>query len=103
MRMKLIAISTGLMLVAGAALAQEGSAPAAGGPGAAGATRGATGGNRNASANAIRPGSMIVAHGQNGFGSSYPYPGLYRDNGGNGFYGPTSGAYFGQFEQNGSL
>jgi hypothetical protein len=97
MRVRLITIATGLMLIAGGALAQEGAAPPAIRAGAGGAAAA-----RNA--NAIRPGSMIVAHGQNGFGSAYPYSAdLYRGNGGNGFYGPTIGAYFGQFEQDGSL
>jgi hypothetical protein len=99
MRIRIIALSAALILIAGAAMAQgEGGTPAEVARGGA-----AAGSNRTAPANAIKPGSMIVAHGHNGFGASYPYPGLYRENGGNGLYGPTTGAYFGQFEQNGSL
>jgi hypothetical protein len=100
MRIRIIALSAGLLLIAGEACAQEGGAAPAGG-----ATRGAAaaGASGNANANAIKPGSMIVAHGHNGFGASYPYPDLYRNNGGNGLYGPTTGVYFGQFEQDGSL
>jgi hypothetical protein len=98
MRIRIILLSAALILITGAAMAQGEGA------GAAGAARGAAAsGNRAAPANAIKPGSMIVAHGHNGFGASYPYPGLYRNNGGNGLYGPTTGVYFGQFEQDGNL
>ena len=46
---------------------------------------------------------MIVAHGHNGFGAFLSLSGPLSNNGGNGLYGPTTGVYFGQFEQNGSL
>jgi hypothetical protein len=97
MRIRIIALSAGLILIAGAAMAQSEAGASAG------AARSGAVGNPAASANAIKPGSMIVAHGQNGFGATYPYPDLYRGNGGNGLYGPTTGAYFGQFEQNSNL
>ena len=100
MRIRIIALCAVLVVNAGAAFAQEGGAAAAGTRGVA---PGGAAGARGAPGNAIKPGSMIVAHGHNGFGSSYPYPDLYRGNGGNGLYGPTTGAYFGQFEQNGNL
>jgi hypothetical protein len=100
MRIRIIALCATLVLSAGTAFAQDEGAAAGG---ARGAAAGGAAAGRGAPGNAIKPGSMIVAHGHNGFGSSYPYPGLYRDNGGNGLYGPTTGAYFGQFEQNGNL
>jgi hypothetical protein len=83
--MKLAALATAFLMIAGTAFAQEGGAPAARG-------------GANA-ANTIKPGSMETPHGSNGFGGAYPVPGsLYRENPGNGFYGATTGDYGGQMQ-----
>ena len=86
--MKLVALATGFVLIAGSAFAQEGGAPAPRG-----------GANAFANANTIKPGSMETPHGSNGFGGAYPvHGGLYRENPGNGFYGATTGDYGGQMQ-----
>ena len=95
-RMRLVMFSAGLMLITGAALAQEGGAPAGPPRGAAAAGAPAAGGNAAANANAIKPGSMERPHGTNGFGAGSAVPGLYRENPGNGFYGAVIGDYGGQ-------
>ena len=94
--MRLALFSIGLMLSAGPALAQEGGAPAQPGRGAAAPANAARAAGGNANANAIKPGSMEIPHGANGFGGAYPVSGLYRENPGNGFYGATTGDYGGQ-------
>jgi len=87
--MRMIVLSAALILVSGAALAQEGAPtpPASGGAAPAAATP-------NPNAYVIKPGSTITVRGENGFGGGAPVPGLYRDNPGNGFYGAYSGGGF---------
>ena len=87
--MRVMIMVAGLMLIAGAAFAQE--------DGGVGAPRApAAGAPARPNANAIKPGSMVQPHGQNGMGGAYAVDGLYRENPGNGLYGATVGDYGGQ-------
>ena len=106
MRTGMIALRAGLMMaslitvsllpIAGPALAQEEGAaarPAAPAPAAAAGVPAAGNRTSNANANAIKPGSMVAPHGQNGFGGGAAVPGLFRENPGNGLYGASSGGF----------
>lgn len=85
--MRVTMVLAGLMLIAGASFAQENAAPA---------PRAPVAGAPVANANAIKPGSMVQPHGENGMGGAYPVDGLYRENPGNGLYGAAIGDYGGQ-------
>lgn len=91
--MRLIMIAAGLVLIAGAACAQDGRGGAA--PSGA-AARGGNAPPPGAATATIKPGSMEQPHGQNGMGGDFPVPGLYRSNPGNGLYGAAVGDYGGQ-------
>ena len=104
MRTGMIALRAGLMMaslitvsllpIAGPALAQEeGAAARPAAPAAAAGVPAAGNRTSNANANAIKPGSMVAPHGQNGFGGGAAVPGLYRENPGNGLYGASSGGF----------
>jgi len=93
--MRVMTLAAGLMLIAGSAFAQEDAAPALRAP-----VPGAPAARPAGNANAIRPGSMIVSHGQSGFGGSYGMPpGFYRENPGNGLYGAAVGDYGGEMSE----